>query len=623
MNIKQIDFLSPKISLFYKGKKSHSSNVGAVMTILMVLLSGLYIFYLLYNILHHNISNFMFYKNYLDDAGHYIFNDTGGIFHYFQIYNYQKQEFSQFNTKYIRVFMSRLLYKNYPHSLSENEHWVYDICRDGLDNKNIPKDVFKETNSFSKGVCLRYYYDNEKKKYYPIEDKENFKYPYLIHGSGRNDNLLLETVIEKCNNKSIITDLLGPCGDDNEIDDYLNIHKAIFFQLLEKQLDTENYSKSLYQYIYSISGSLDSINVPVNNVNLMPFYIEIKKGIFLPETERIITYIFDDNRKTTFENSIDKNLLAIFDYWLINSCQVIKGGYNNLYDVLPNIGGIIQLIYYIFFSFNYLYNKYMILQDCNKLFFKMYNKETEDKDKEIIQVKKLFFNYVNSIREEIKLKRLKAQLKRKVKFEKINNLSIIEFKENIKNTEKKIKTEINLNSNLINNLNNDDNNNSNILSNSNDLIMNLPKVNIVKNKTNIDIIKNKKKTLYFRNKFKPNEKTTKKMDELTINKNNKLNFLYYQFTYQIQDFFYHKNNEFKVEPLNENIISQFISFSNYLLSIFGNNNKKRVFFILSKFREKILGEENLFRTKIYLYHLEKYFNIREMQKSDILELYDN
>jgi tRNA dimethylallyltransferase len=43
----------------------------------------------------------------------------------------------------------------------------------------------------------------------------------------------------------------------------------------------------------------------------------------------------------------------------------------------------------------------------------------------------------------------------------------------------------------------------------------------------------------------------------------------------------------------------------------------------NKIREKIISEENLFKTKINLYHLERYFNIREIGKIDVLELYNN
>ena len=41
--------------------------------------------------------------------------------------------------------MSRIYYKSYPNSLSENEHWVYDNCRDGYDNRNIEKGVIDDS----------------------------------------------------------------------------------------------------------------------------------------------------------------------------------------------------------------------------------------------------------------------------------------------------------------------------------------------------------------------------------------------------------------------------------------------------------------------------------------------
>ena len=620
MKINQIDYLSPKISLFYNGKKSHSSKIGGIMTIIMVFLSGIYVFYLFYNIAGHKVSNFMFYKNYLNDAGHYFFNDTGGIFHYFQVYDYLNQRYGPFNTKFIRIYMSRINYRNYEKdTLLKNEHWVYDLCRDGLDNKNIPKEVFTNEIMFNKGACLRYYYDKTKNKYFPIEDTENFIYPYLIHGSGRSDNLLLETVIEKCDNTSILTNILGPCGGEKEMEEYFNVHKAAFFQLLEKQVDTESYSNSIYQYIFSISGSLDTLNVPVNNVNFIPFFIELKKGIIIPKKEKIISYLFDDNRKTTFENHVNENFLAIFDYWLVNSCQIIKGGYNDLYDILPNIGGIIQLIYYIFYSLNFLYNKYIIIQDTNKLFFKIYNKDFDYK--EDTYIKKNFTNYVNSIREEIQIKRTKSQLKRKSKIE--GNLNLVKW--NYNKVDNKIKkTEINSNKNFLNYIKKNKNeliSNSNILSNSNDLIIESPQKNKNIN-TNIEAIKNKKKILYFSEKFKNYENITKRKEELNKKKDKK-DYFYYQFTYQLQKYIFRKNNEIKYESLNLNNISKLINQFNYFLSLIGNKKKKRVFYVLDKFREKILGEENLFRTKIYLYHLERYFNMKEVEKIDILELYND
>ena len=93
MSLKKIDFLSPKITLYYYGSKSYRSVLGAIISLIMVLCSSLYIFYLSYSVITHKISNFMFYKSYQTDAGLYIFNDTSGIYHYFQVYNIESKEF--------------------------------------------------------------------------------------------------------------------------------------------------------------------------------------------------------------------------------------------------------------------------------------------------------------------------------------------------------------------------------------------------------------------------------------------------------------------------------------------------------------------------------------------------
>ena len=91
----------------------------------------------------------------------------------------------------------------------------------------------------------------------------------------------------------------------------------------------------------------------------------------------------------------------------------------------------------------------------------------------------------------------------------------------------------------------------------------------------------------------------------------------------MKEFLSKKQKAFKIEPLNEKILYRFITFYNYLLSFIGNFHKKRVFYIFDKFRKKILGEDHVFRTNLFLYQLKKYFNIKESEKVDIYELYEN
>ena len=629
MKIKEIDFLSPTITLFYYGSKRHKSLVGAIMTLIMVMLSSIYILYLVSSIIRHKISNFMFYKSYLTDAGLYLFNDTTGIYHYFQLYNLQNKEYGDYNPKFVRIFMSRL-YKTYQNNqalLAENEHWVYDICREGIDNENLNKKIFNEGAYFYKGACIRYYYNNDKKEYFPIEDKINFKYPYLIHGSGRSGNLFLETIIEKCDNSSIISKAVGPCGTESEISQYLKMHMGIYLQLLEKQVITSDYNNPIYEYIYGISGSLDSSIVPVNNINLAPFYIEIKTGVVFPRTKKIITYFLETNRKATWENNGNQNILAIFDYWLQNSSQVIKGGFSSIYDILPSIGGIIQLIYYICFLINFFYNKYIVIHDCNKCFFRMYNIE----DNKNTQTKNQFLKCIKSLREEAKIK-YNNNFKRHSLFisNKISNsINQINDNENVKkkNVLKSIKTEINSNKDLLYYLNKNKNININ-MSHSKDLMLSLKNNNIIYNNTNnLSIINNKRRISISKNKKKNLDIIfNKKKEDLiggSFHESDKSNNTYYQFSHQLKEFFQHKKKSFKIEQLNEKILNKYLTFFNYIMSFTGNEFRKRGFLVLNKFREKLLGEEHLFRTNFFLYHLEKYFNIKETQKIDIFELYEN
>ena len=632
MSFKEIDFLSPKITLFYYGSKRHKSIVGALISLIMVFLSSIYIFYLFYSVINHKISNFMSYKSYLTEAGHYIFNDTTGIYHYFQVYDIIKKEYGEYDPKYMRIFMSRL-YKTYQTnqaSLSENEHWVYDKCREGEDNKNVNKEVFGEEAYFYKGACLRYYYDIEKKEYISIEDKINFKFPYLIHGTGRAGNLFLETIVEKCDNSSITHKILGPCGTKKEINDYINNYLGIFLQLLEKQVITRNYGNPVYEYISGISGALDPLIVPVNNINIASLHIEIKSGVFFPRTEKIITYYLENDQRDVWENDGNKNILCIFDYWLQNSCQEIKGGYSTLYDILPSIGGIIQLIYYIFYCINFLYNKYIIIHDCNKSFFRNYNSE----DKQNSKTKKIFLKYINSLRDESQKKYKKDIFKResilKPNLEKeIRSLNLnIEIMKKKKPKLKSIKTEINSCKKLSDELKNNDKN-MNELSNSNDLMISLPNNAINNNLNNNIAIFNKNQNLSIskdKDKIKNNENGFKKKEDLKssfLHESDKNNNAYFQFSHQLKEFLNHKRKTFKIEILNEKIISKYITFYNYCMSFTGNEERKRGFEVLNKFRQKLLGEEHLFRINIFLYHIEKYFNIKEKEKIDIYELYEN
>ena len=609
MPIKSIDYISPKITLYYYGSRRHSSYLGGILTILMSFLSFCYVSYLIYEIVMHKIINFMFYRTYLADAGQFYFNDTTGIFHFFQLYDPNSKLFGEYNSKYMRLIMSRLYgtYVNNQMNLSDNEHWVYDKCRENIDNKNIiDKQIFKD-NSFNNGICLRYYFDNINHIYYPIEDIYNFKYPYLIHGSSNKDNLFLETVIEKCENSSVTSNILGPCGTQNEMDEYIEKYKGIYLQILSKRVNTEDYKNPIYQYFHSISESLNIFSVPVDNINLMPYFSEINTGIFYPKKNSNIACSFELNRRENFPMDNNTKTLAIFDYWLQNSAQVIKGGFTTIYDILPSIGGIIQLIYYVCYSINFLYNKYITIQDTNKSFFRMYNLE----DTKGIPMKKEFIKNVISLRNKIKSQSDKDYPLNVIKEKKEINMYISKYgKQNRTN-----KIDTNNNNSIFMKINEDKEIFKNDLSNSNDLLNQMQK-NILKNnnnKLNINPGNN--------NNITSEQKTNIKIKRgsMIVSGESKNSI----FNQKLNEFINEKNQGFRVEPLNVKITSKLINWFSFLLYILKLRQKNHIFFILNQFREKILGEEHIFRNSIIFYHLEKYFNIKEIKKIDIMELYQN
>ena len=113
---------------------------------------------------------------------------------------------------------------------------------------------------------------------------------------------------------------------------------------------------------------------------------------------------------------------------------------------------------------------------------------------------------------------------------------------------------------------------------------------------------------------------------LNINEsiNINVNALNYEFFLQnFSKFISEKKQEFKLEELSVKYLEKYMSFFYYVISLFTSNKKQnKCFFILDKFRRRILSEEYLFKTNVLLYQLKRYFDIRYSKIIDIGELYN-
>ena len=367
--INRIDFLSPPITLFHLERRTHTSKVGGSLVILMFMLCSLFIYLLVSEISTHKKMTTIFHKKFEFEAGLYSFNSSS-IFHFIQIFSADSGGyFDKYDSKYIRAYISYVHSDFSPSSLNLYDHWVFDTCRKDIDDKNLEPYLFENIENFTNGVCIRYYFNSTEEKYYSIEDK-GFSWPYLEHGTSQKKNIYLTTIIQKCSNDSIINKIFGRCPPQKEIDDYLSKYFAIYLYFTDMQVDPTNYNQPLQKYFEVVSSGIGNSKTFVENyLHFSPLRIRTDIGSIIGSSYIINSFLFDSNRKGTGLNNEEYFTIVKYYHLMQNTAQIYERKYNNIFDILSEIGGVVQFIFYIFYWINFSYNRYIIAYDTNNLFF--------------------------------------------------------------------------------------------------------------------------------------------------------------------------------------------------------------------------------------------------------------
>ena len=374
--LSNIDFLSPSITLYYFGKRSHTSKIGGCLILLLASIICLYALYIVYTTFGHKKVTALFYKKFEWEAGYYSLNSSS-FFNFFQIYsNENGGYFGEYNSKYIHSYITYFHAGFKESELDKYDHWVFDRCQKEENENNINLPLLINIDNFTNSACIRYYYKYQDKKYYSIEDKE-FIWPYLNHGIARKDNIYLTATVQKCTNNSIINRLFGECPPQKVIDDYVNKYIAIYFYFIDTQINPFNYKNPIKKYINTITSIIGTNFTFVENyIHFSPLKIKTNEGQIISKSYENNSFYFDSNRMGCAVNSKENFKLAKYYFILQNTAQIYERRYNNIVDILAQMGGLIQFIYYIFFWVNYLYNNFIIASDTNKLFFHV--KESKD-----------------------------------------------------------------------------------------------------------------------------------------------------------------------------------------------------------------------------------------------------
>ena len=563
MIFRNLDFLSPPITIYHKGQSKHSSVFSGLLTVLSYLMILACIIYYVIDFIEKTNPTSYFFNRYVEDTGIFPFNESS-ILHYISLIEFTRDRGNEFDFNSIMIYGIQISIENYIHNfdIASLDHWEYALCNYEEDISNIKLKNLIDKSIFNKSACIKKYYSSEEKRYFK-KGESGFKFPTLEHGASHPNRTLYGIIVESCNNNSIKND----CNPKEKIEYFFSKH-ALSLNFIDHYVDVLNYNEPIEPYIYSITDGLTlSTTVTLNNLNFEPRLIRTHNGFFFDHLVEEKSYSFVQNEKMTI-NREEKNVVAAFYFWMQNNMIYNERHYKKFQDSLSNIGGLGSFILLIGFIINSFVNPYIIILDTQDLIFRIEEKNFIDdmeikkisnfmKEKED-QKKTLFQNINNNIKNTLQISKLPLFINDKEESEKLESENL-----NIKNKNKN-RTSLNL-------------------LNSNRLIK-YKKINPAIKKNTLE--------LFDDNRFK----------EIEINKS----------FFEIKD----KNNQIIEKPIKK----QKFSWCNYILYImfFKNKNFKIKFY--ECFREQILSEESLMQNNLDIYKLLNHCNIKRTTLFSLIKL---
>ena len=377
MSISKLDFLSPKITLYYNGNSAHISYIGGLLSFFFLILIILLLVNFFFFFIYPEISSIFIYEENIENFKYSQNIDYSGINHFIQIYGYSNGgAFGDFDKKNIIIYgikeTSENIYYNeeIKTNLSNTEHWIYDKCQNLIEiNKNLLTDISQIISNYTKSICVRFYYNPRDHKYYEV-GLDGYISPNLETSYLTEKRNIYKIIIEKCDNNSIFNDKFDySCNNNSEIAKYLNLYNNIFMYFSNKQIIPSSHKNPFKQYFYSISSNFKSMSYFENNIIFSPIKIITDKKSFFHQQKEYLNYFLKNYyQNNIFINNEEHKIIGIFNFYFRNSIMIYQRKYITFIDCLCNIGGIGQLLFFIFQIFNYFNSNYNTIESTKDLF---------------------------------------------------------------------------------------------------------------------------------------------------------------------------------------------------------------------------------------------------------------
>ena len=374
MFLKKCDFISPPITLYFKGESSHVSIYSGILSIITIIIVIIATVYYILEFIHRKSPKAYFFTRYVEDAGNFPLNSTQ-MFHFIQVTDPDSNQKIPLDFQAFRIigFDDAYAddYMNDGEIAKIKDHWIYGNCNNDSDTKGISYLITHKY--FEQSACIRKYYDATKRKYFNTGE-EGFRWPVIKKGCSNPERTYYGIIMQRCDKATEFIKEQGPeCKSSSEIE--LIIKKSsLSFQIIDHYADMLNYEMPLTKYFYELATGFLVNHYHVQNLNFNPASMLTHNGIFFDNEVKEEAYIYTQNEKQTVtEQELNKDgkstngcLIAIY-FWMQNTLQYYERHYDRAPDVLSNIGGISSIVFQVVSILNLLVHNFIVILDTEEI----------------------------------------------------------------------------------------------------------------------------------------------------------------------------------------------------------------------------------------------------------------
>ena len=408
MFLRATDMLSPKITLYYKQKNAHNSIISGILTIIAYVFILVYSFIFIIKYINKENPSAYYFNRYVEDVGNFSFKSSH-FFNYLQLLNSGNTEIIDIDFSKIEIIGINTTLETFFEKKENFSFWVYSKC-DNVTKMDEIKYLLNDDKNYLKSACLKQFYNNDKRKYYDIND-DNFEWPVIKYGVSNSNGTFYGIIIRKCMNSSFGNN----CSSEEDINNYL-YNTYLSFNILDHNVDILNYRKPIINFFYSITNGLTSNSYIVNNLNFNPALIK--------SYGNSIDFLDDKPIEQT----------AYFFIWMQNSQEYYERHYKKLQELLSEIGGFANIVIVIAKCINYLIARFNMLFDTQELLTNIIEKNVSIYEK-LIKTKS-FKNFIWENNHKINEDNLNIKIKENRK--ENNEILNIENSLSEKNSDNKI-----------------------------------------------------------------------------------------------------------------------------------------------------------------------------------------